>query len=262
MGNEIIKVENVDDNKNIKKTKNPFYAKYEHLLIVKDEVKKEAFLSNQAYIREFGDIILKNFKMKIKSIEKKKAIEYILLMKNKGKTVDKDALEDYLLKKMEGYQKQLAQMTMENEDAKGAKALNKYDLLKIKRIYHGLVKKIHPDINPLTNENEDLKDLWQRLIFAYDCNNLKTMEELEVLINSLLKSLDFEMPDADIVDVEKKIEEVEKEIKIIKSNNPYLYKFILENEEKIKKKKEELQKEYYKYKGYVKKLDEMLKSFL
>ena len=35
-------------------------------------------------------------------------------------------------------------------------------MLKIKRIYHHLVKKIHPDINPVTNENEELKGLWQR----------------------------------------------------------------------------------------------------
>ena len=47
------------------KVRNASYARYEELLLRKDEVKKLAFHFERAYIREFGDLILEVFQKKM-----------------------------------------------------------------------------------------------------------------------------------------------------------------------------------------------------
>lgn len=250
MGKEIIRVSNSS------------YAKYEDLLIRRDEVKKLAFQYERAYVREFGDLILEVFQLKLDSIRKKKTIEYCQIFANRGESIDQNALQAYLAKELAEYMEQLEGMIKDNEAAKNNSKVTEADMLKIKRIYHHLVKKIHPDINPLTNKHEELKGLWQRMIVAYNCNDLKEMEEIEVLVNALLDKLDLETIDITIPDIDDKIAELEKEIERITTTDPYLYKDILEDPDAIFQKKEGLRKEIKEYEDYGKQLDEILNRLL
>ena len=93
MGDDIIRVSNSS------------YAKYEELLIRKDEVKKQAFQYERAYVREFGDLILEVFQLKLESIRKKKTIEYCQVFANRGESVDQNALQAYLPEVYEGAMK-------------------------------------------------------------------------------------------------------------------------------------------------------------
>ena len=241
---------------------NSSYAKYEELLIRKDEVKKQAFIYERAYVREFGDLILESFQMKLEAIRKKKTIEYCQVFANRGESVDQDALQAYLAKELAEYKDQLEEMIRDNESAKNSVKISEADLLKIKQIYHHLVKKIHPDINPVTNENEELKGLWQRMIVAYNCNDLKEMEETEVLVNALLDKLNLGTLDITIPNIDEKISELEVEIERITATDPYRYKFILEDPDAILQKKEDLQQEIREYEDYGKQLDEILNGLL
>lgn len=250
MSHEIIRVSNTS------------YARYEELLIRKDEVKKQAFQYERAYVREFGDLILEVFQMKLESIRKKKTIEYCQVFANRGESVDQNALQEYLAKELAEYKEKLDGMIKDNEAAKASEKVTEADMLKIKRIYHHLVKKIHPDINPVTEENEELKGLWQRLIVAYNCNDLKEMEETEVLVNSLLEKLNLGTSDITIPDIDEKIIEIEGEIEGITSTDPYQYKYLLEDPDAVSQKKQELRKELKEYKDYGKQLDEILNGLL
>ena len=240
------------------RVKNASYARYEELLLQRDAVKKEAFQHEREYVRVFGDLILQIFRMKMDCICKKKAIEYCRVFLNRGEAVDPAALQEYLLKEMEDYQKQLDDMVMDNEAAKKADQISQVDLLKIKRIYHRLVKQIHPDINPLMNTNEELRDLWQRLVTAYNCNDLKEMEETEILIHAVLEKLKLGTMEVEIPDIDEKIEELEKEIKKIRSVDPYQYKYLLMDPDAVKEKKEALRKELQDYEEYSRQLQQML----
>lgn len=250
MGDEIIRVSNSS------------YAKYEELLIRKDEVKKQAFQYERAYVREFGDLILEVFQLKLESIRKKKTIEYCQVFANRGESVDQNALQAYLAKELAEYKEQLEGMIKDNEAAKNSSKVTEADMLKIKRIYHHLVKKIHPDINPVTNENEELKGLWQRMIVAYNCNDLKEMEETEVLVNALLDKLDLGTIDVTIPNIDEKIAELEVEIERITTTDPYQYKHILEDPDAVYQKKEDLRREIKEYEDYGKQLDEILNGLL
>ena len=244
------------------KVRNASYARYEELLLRKDEVKKLAFHFERAYIREFGDLILEVFQKKMEAIRKKKTIEYCQIFANRGERVDQNALQAYLAKEMAEYKERLEEMIRENKEAKSGKKITEVDLLRIKRIYHRMAKKIHPDINPAAAVSEELQGLWYRLKIAYDCNDLKEMEETEVLINMLLEKMDLGTTEITIPDIEKKIAELEAEIGSITGTDPYQYKYLLEDEDAVSRKKEELRREQQEYEDYCKQLDSILKELL
>ncbi len=250
MGNEIIRVRNAS------------YSKYEELLIHREDLRKQAYQYERAYEREFGDLILELFNIRLKCIRKKMTIEFCQVFVNRGESVDQDALQEHLEIELGDYNKRLKEMIRENEALKAAERVTEADMLKIRRIYHRLVKKIHPDINPVTANNGELKDLWQRLIIAYKCNDLKEMEETEILVNLLLDKLMPDTMEITINDIDGKITEIESEIEKIKSTDPYQYKFLLEDITAVSEKRAELRREIKEYETYEKQLDEILDELL
>ena len=244
------------------KVKNSSYARYEELLLKRDDVKKKAFQYGMEYNRTFGELILKVFEKKVEGIRKKKTLEYCQTFKNHEKNVDMAGLQTYLERQLAEYEKRLKDMVEENEAAKSTGTVTEAELLQIKRIYRRMVKKIHPDINPLTNTNEELKGLWQRLVIAYECNELKELKETEVLINALMAKLDLGVMEIEIPDIEVKIAELEEEIERIMNTDPYQYRYLLEDEAAVAEKKKALQEELKEYEEYSNRLEEMLNSVL
>ena len=244
------------------KVKNSSYARYEELLLKRDDVKKKAFQYGMEYNRTFGELILKVFEKKVEGIRKKKTLEYCQTFKNHEKNVDMAGLQTYLERQLAEYEKRLKDMVEENEAAKSTGTVTEAELLQIKRIYRRMVKKIHPDINPLTNTNEELKGLWQRLVIAYECNELKELKETEVLINALMAKLDMGVMEIEIPDIEVKIAELEEEIERIMNTDPYQYRYLLEDEAAVAEKKKALQEELKEYEEYSNRLEEMLNSVL
>jgi len=248
--NEIIRVKNLS------------YDRYEELLMRRDEIKKEAFQYERAYIREFGDLILEIFQMKLECIRKKKTIEFCQAAANHGNIVDQNQLQEYLKKELAALQEQLNGMIADAENAKNADKVTEVELLQIKKIYHRMVKQIHPDINPMVDKSEKLKELWQRIIIAYNCNDLKMIKETEVLITKALEQMGNETIDIEIPDIDEKISELEVEITRIRETDPYQYKFLLEDSETVREKKNSLKEEKNSYEEYGNQLEEILNGLI
>ena len=244
------------------RVKNTSYARYEELLMRRDKLKKEAFQWEMEYIREFGDRILKVFELKLSCIRKKKTISFCQAIANRGGVVDQNELQEFLAQEMAAYQAQLESMIEENNASKEMNEVPERDLLKIKKIYHKLAKQLHPDINPMTNQNEKLKELWQRVSIAYNCNNLKEMMEVEILVNAAIKELGTGNIEIEIPNIDEKIKELEAEIKKITETDPYMYKFLLEDPEAVQAKKDSLDEELKTYEEYEKQLDEILEGLM
>ncbi len=244
------------------KVKNSSYGRYEELLIRRDNLKKEAFILQRQYVAEFGDLIIEVFEKKLECIKKKKTIEFCQRKLNYGKSIDQDELQAYLDEEMKEFQIRLNDMIKDTESAKKREKVSEIDLIKIKKIYHKLVKLIHPDINPLTSENEALYDLWQRLQIAYNCNDLKEMEELEVRVTTTLEQLGVGNLEIEIPNIDDKIAELEKEIVTIMETDPYQYKFILEEPKAVEEKKQSLREELQSYIEYSEQLDNILENLM
>ena len=244
--------------KDIIHVKNTAYAKYEELLLRRDNVRKEAFIWERQYVRIFGEKILKLFELKIRCIQKKKAIGYCQAVVNHGEKVDLKKLQKYLDTEMKDYNMQLDAMIKDHESSKKATEISEIEILEIKKIYRRLAKRLHPDINPKTNEDERLRDLWERISIAYKCNNLADIQELEVLASAALERM--EKAEIDIPDIDEKITELGEEIDKIISTDPYMFKYVIEDESAVKEKNEDLDEAYRSYEDYEKQLDELIRT--
>ena len=241
---------------------NENYQQYEKLLFERDKYKKQAGEYLRDYIREFGELMTDVFRKKISCIEKKKMISYCQQRLNRNEMIDVQAMSEYIRCEMEEYNEQLANMMHNNELCQKDVVISNSDVMQIKRIYRRIAKKIHPDIHPGTLELPVLSDLWVEVMDAYERNDLKALEELEIQINSILRELGDDVPDAEIPDVDEKISALEAEIEKILSTDPYQYRFLLEEEEKVQEYKEELQEELDAYSRYEKQLIEILKKYV
>lgn len=237
-------------------------CEYEKLLFERDRVKKEADNYLRLYIHEFGELITELFRKKISCIEKKKMISYCQAAVNYGKLINIEEMNRYIEIEMSDYQQQLNDMMENNKTCKDLDTISQNEYLKIKRLYRKIAKKIHPDLNPVTENSPALSELWINVMNAYHRNDLESLEQLEVQINSVLRETGIPTDETDIPDIEDKIQSLENEIETILSTDPYQYKFILDDEGLVKEKKEELSKEIEIYSNYENQLKDILKSLI
>lgn len=234
------------------------YERYEDLLLQRDQLEKEAESYRMEYTREFGDLITESFKLKIECIGIKKAIFYCQTKKNRGEELDPDDMRDYLNTHMAAYYAELNDLIAQHKFSKSGKPVSQNQVSEVKKIYRKLAKLLHPDISPLTSENPELMEMFQDVIVAYRYNDLKRLQELDVLIAKTLDELGADHAEIVIPNVEERISELEEEIFRILSTEPYTYRELLSDAIKLEEKKKALIKEIDDYKKYMAELQSYL----
>lgn len=247
---------------NIPNKKDERYADYEELLIRRDQLYKDADSIMIAYTKEFGDLIAENFEIKIECIKKKKMIHYCQKLINKGACIDRSKMDEAINEEMLIYQQELDEILKNNKDAKEATTVSEFKIIKAKRIYHRLARKLHPDINKKTAENKNLSELWNRIVRAYNMSDIDTLEELETLARKALERLGEEGFEIAFTDIEERIAKVEHQINDIITSEPYIYRYILEDTEQKEAKKKELEDTKAEYTQYLNELTEKLDDLL
>ena len=238
------------------------YMQYEALLLRRDSLKKDALHWQDEYIRVFGELIMEVYKKQVECIKLKKSIAFCQAERNRGNTPDKEKLDDYISGIMSGYYEQLRSMADENKACKEAKSVPEYDVLRIKKIYRDIAKKLHPDISPLTGQYPELMELWYRMVSAYNCNSLKETEEVAALINSFLEQNGEDHFEMTIPNVTERITGLEAEIQNIVTTAPYNYRELLCDQKLVEEKKQSLNEELETYSDYADKLQTILDEFL
>lgn len=245
---------------NVIKIKNASYERYEELLHKKERLKKEAKEYEIAYNSIFGALNSDVYEARTSCVRKRKAISYCQSIIGMGSRVKRSEMNAFVDKAMQDYEKTL-NFLME-DDKKDEKKLNDFQSKKeIKNIYRKLARLIHPDMHNNLDEDEVIQDLWNRTCVAYSCQDLGELQELDVLINNYLASINQKHEEIEIPNVNEKIFYLNREIDNIIHNNPYQYKFILKDEDSLKRKKEELEKELDDYIKYGQELDEEMKLY-
>ncbi|MDO4489234.1 MAG: hypothetical protein Q4B67_09145 [Eubacteriales bacterium] len=242
--------------------RNLSYNRYEELITRRDALKKAAYQFERAYNREFGELILEIFSLKLECIRKKKTIGFCQAAANMGRAVDRNELMAFLNREMEAMQTQLDCMIEDLEDARRGKVASPKLLMDVRKIYHRLVRRIHPDVNPLMEKSEELRELWQMAVAAYNCNDLNSLQEVEVLIEKVMEQLGGGNMVIDIPNIEEKIAALEDEIKRIRETEPYTYGELLDDVTATEAKRAELLKEKLSYEEYSTQLDEILNGLL
>ena len=251
--------------KTVKKEKTS-YKRYEEELLRRDNLKKEAEHWHIEYIRVFGEYIAKSFELQVECIKTKKMISYCQTYANRGEPIGSKGLNTYIETEMLDYNRELKDILNNVSAAKSAKPISSLEANQIKDIYRFLAKLMHPDLHPELAGDETVSDYWNRVVVAYEHNDLETIEELKVLVTAYLKDrygdhgTDMELDLSEDVIVEK-LNSLTKEIVTIMSTRPYTYRFILDDEEEVEEEKERFEEEITSYSRYLNDLEEILSGF-
>jgi len=224
------------------------YDKYEKAIVRRDQLRKEAWQIQREYIRAFGELIERSFKLKIDCIRYKKMISFCQAKANRGERAGEAELAAYIASEMAPYAARLRELQrIRNE--RGEK-ISEYDAMKIRRIYKAIVKEIHPDINPVLFQDEEIRELWDRVVIAYNCNDLEALEELQVLVAKVKERSGGRGIFEYFPDIEQRIEKVNAEINKILTTDPYLYRLVLDDPKAAEEKRRSLEEEIDSYTVY------------
>ena len=247
---------------NLVKGTNTKYEEYESLLLDRDQIQKEAGQIWTAYIKEFGQLLTDVYEEKLECVKRKKTISYYQAALNHGDVVDPAAMQEYLDKELASYYANLRQMIQDNENCNNSGSSTYYEVQRSKILYRRIAKLIHPDINPETDRQDVLLELWQRTQTAYAHNDIKTLSEIEVLVRKAMKEIGLGEVKIDIPDIEEKITELKEEIRLITETEPYTYHILMNDPEAVRKKKTALSEELETYRNYRKELDTIIEDLL
>lgn len=243
------------------KVKNASYERYEELLLKKEALKKEAEEYQIQYNEVFNMLNNDTYEARLECIKKRKIVSYCEERKKNGRLVYQNELDDYIDNAMKEYKDALNFILKNDDDDKKQKNSPEYNK-QVKTIYHKLARLIHPDMNNDLKDDKTIQDLWNRTCIANNCLDLEEMEELDILINKYLASLNNVEYEIEIPNVDEKIFNLNREIEKILHTDPYQYKYVLADKAVIERKKEELLKELTDYKRYLSELNKQIDTFL
>ena len=247
--------------KNVVKVKNISYERYGELLQKKESLKKEAEQYKIQYDEIFSVLNNDAYEAKMECVKKRKIVSYCKNLTELGSLIFRKDLDEYIEKAMIEYKDALQYIFNEDDIHNEQKNNQTAHSKQIKSIYRQLARLIHPDMNSDLKDNKVIQDLWNRTCIAYNCSNLEEMEELEVLINRYLESINHYHMEIEIPNVDEKIFDLNREIEKIIHTNPYQYKYVIADRNMIVKKKEELLKELSDYKRYLNELNKQISEF-
>lgn len=231
---------------------------YESLLQERDALEKDCFHYSLEYAREFGKDIETLFELKVEVITLKKKIAYCVKKKYRNEKIYIDELDKYIDEEIMDYQRRLEELIEFNKNAsRKGKVITFEDNKKIKKLYYEIAHLIHPDLHPEYDEDEEIIELWDKAVEAYKCNNYKLLVETYDQIIIKVKDGDFE-----IENIDGKIESVKSEIDEIKQSEPYVYKFLLNDDLEIKEFHKKLEQETKDYQEYKDSLEKELSKFI
>ncbi len=120
----------------------------------------------------------------------------------------------------------------------------------IKKLYKGIVKRIHPDINPLISE--DQQELFYKATEAYENGDLTTIQIIfEIVSADNMDDIDSLSPKTlkdEVKRLEDLIETIKADIDSIQTSPPYIWKIYLEDYDKTMEKRKELNEKIDSYK--------------
>ena len=245
----------------LKEELNILNKKYLKLYEEMEDLNKEKEVLESLYMSKLGALIFLKFENEIEYRKLKKKLNLIIQSKNKNEKIDINNIDNILKKELESFYKELETIRERMKISKmylESPTLSDEEIKNIKDIYRKLAKKLHPDINRNLTEKEI--NLWNKVKEAYENNDLISLIVLDGVIN------DIEIKeDTSISNIEENIGKIKDKIEKLKViNNEALNEFplnlkeVINDNNFIENKKEELNKEIKIYKEKISELNKLI----
>ena len=219
------------------------------LLTEKDDLFEhvEPYL-NALYLDKIGSLQYEAYVIKTEIAKLKMEINLIQRYINQNKSICFDDINQELEAAAKEYRKMIE---LEAEKIRKARellqmtTLTNAECVEIKRLYHAIVKRLHPDLNPQQTEQEK-RWLW-RAQQAYAINDLDEMRALSVIIENMENDKTDDRQDneleKEVAHLRETVDKLLKDIEQIQERFPFNQREFLFDNRKVEAKREELKSE-------------------
>jgi len=220
------------------------------------------------YMLKIGKLEYAIFEYQCKTLRTKRKIEIIQAALNREESYNIAKIDKQLDKEYHEYTNKLIEKQKEIDEARSikkstGKTLTEKEASELKKVYTLIVKKLHPDINPDTTEE-------QRKQFndAIDAYKKADLSEIKIIYLIIEKTSVTETPNSmEKLEERKKLLHIEKEnlmngIQKIKDAFPYCIKDLLLDETKMQNKIDELSKLLTEYREQFNNLETRLEQMI
>lgn len=211
------------------------------------------------------------FSAQIELLRLKREIALFQAAANSGRTISAEDVRQIIEKEFDAYQKQLEARRTQLKEAEqhfAGPKLSPEETKRLKKSYHDLVRKLHPDLNP--DLPEEASFIWDRVQDAYHFNDWDEILLLHDMADEMLHgkkdyvnsitSLDHLK--MELKKITQKIADLEQLIANTKERVPYSYEKILMNPAEVTRKRNELDQEIAICNDYIKTLKDFLQEYI
>lgn len=198
------------------------------------------------YMSKIGVLEYKVYEFQMKYLRLKRKLELYQVYINRQELPNETEIENQLEAEYQEYEQKIKDMYEDVQNSLASltgKILSEEDSAEVKKLYRILIKKLHPDLNP--NYNEETKQLFLKLEYAYQNGDLKTLQNILLLIEDINPNKnELEIGELEELKNKKKkllvfIEDLYSAIDKIKNSFPYnQIKFIKDKKQITIKQKE------------------------
>ncbi|WP_407378365.1 hypothetical protein [Methanobrevibacter sp.] len=176
------------------------------------------------YVLEFGRYEHKLYKIELEIDKLKRKIQLIRIEINHENEINVNKIDDIIKKEFEEYEKQIQAQIDEIKflEENDVEKLSPEDSKKFKKLYHMLIKRLHPDLHP--NQTFLELNLFYRAVYCFENGDLKGLES----VAAILPDEEFEEL-SEIDHLENLVNEYEEKIEKVKKDYPYNKKGLLDN---------------------------------
>jgi len=243
-------------------------AELSMLILERDELRLvECRNIEMIYMLKLGNLEYRAFETQCIYLRLKRKVELIQAKKNRQEKIVLTQIEDILDAEFAEFKRKLDEQISRMNDAikrSQCDVLSDQEAKELKKIYHEIIKALHPDLNP--NLTPSQLDLFNNAVNAYENGDLDTLRVIHVMISKPILSDKHENAMIQLAKEKerlvKAIKTVKESIEKIKSEFPYTVKELIRDPEKIAARRKELENIISQYEKaiavYKARIEEML----